>query len=584
MHDHTLLVDTLAVLFAAIVLVPLFRRLRLSPILGYLAVGMLLGPHGLGVVPDVTEVQFLAEFGVLFLLFTIGLELPLDRLKALRRYVFGLGGAQVVISAASMAAIGMWGFGLAWPAALIIGSALALSSTATVLQLMSERGELIQRHGRVCLAVLLMQDLAVAPLLALIPLLSLSGDGIATTLGLSLAKAVAALIVIVVIARYVLRPFYRAVVVGRSPELFTATALFIVLGTSLLTAEAGLSMALGAFLAGMLLSETEFRHQVESDIMPFRGLFLGLFFITVGMTVDGAVVVRDIELIGALLIGLLVLKSVVVIGLALAFGLPKPVALRTGLALAEGGEFAFVLLGLAVAQGLADPVVAQIVFIVVALSIVITPGLLALGHRLAAFFEKPEELPEGNLAAETEDLSDHVVIAGYGRVGQQIAAILIERGIPFVALETDPHAVRRARREGLPVFYGDASRADMLEAARLDHAKACVITMHKGSGEPALVSILHAHHPKLPIYVRAHDWEHSEELEEAGSSAVVEETAEVSLRLAALVLSSYGVTTEEVRVLTSDMRDDDYAKLKSLVAVRCYGQPPAGRKPQSDGA
>ena len=568
MQDHTVLIDALAVLFAAIVLVPLFRRLRLSPILGYLAAGMLLGPHGVAIVRDVADVQLLAEFGVLFLLFMIGLELPLDRLKALRRYVFGLGGSQVVLTAAVLGGLCVWLFDLPAATAVLIGSALALSSTATVLQLLSERGELIQRHGRVSLAILLMQDLAVAPLLALIPLLALSGDGILATLGLSLAKSVAALAVILIIARYVLRPFYRAVVAGGSPELFTATALFIVLGTSLLTAEAGLSMALGAFLAGMLLAETEFRHQVESDILPFRGLFLGLFFMTVGMNVDATLIVEEIALIGGLLIGMLVIKTALTTGLALLFGLPRAVALRSGLALAEGGEFAFVLLGLAVAQGLADPRVAQIAFIVVALSIVVTPALLALGKTIAQRLDRPEEAPAGNVAQETEDLNDHVVIAGFGRVGQQIAAILIERSVPFVALERDARAVQRARKLGLPVFFGDASRADILEAARLAHARACVITMHRGSGEGALVSVLRQRHPKLPIFVRAHDWEHSEELEHAGSSAVVEETAEMSLRLSALVLRSYGTPQEEVRDLNVLLRADDYAALKRLVSER----------------
>lgn len=568
MPDHGVLLDALVVLFAAIVLVPLFSRLKLSPILGYLAAGMLLGPHGIGVVPDVGEVQLLAEFGVLFLLFMIGLELPLDRLKALRRYVFGLGGAQVLLTGAVIAAICVVFFDLGIDGAILVGAALALSSTATVLQLLAERGELIQRHGRVSLAILLMQDLAVAPLLALIPLMAMEGDGIAQTLGLSLVKAVAALIVIIVIARYVLRPFYRAVVAGGSPELFTATALFIVLGTSLLTAEAGLSMALGAFLAGMLLAETEFRHQVESDIMPFRGLFLGLFFMTVGMSVDGSLILNEAALVGLLLIALLLVKAVIIMGLCLSFGLPAPASIRTGFALAQGGEFAFVLLGLAIAQGVVDGHAAQIAFIVVALSIVTTPALVALGRNLAVHLEKHRATPPASLSAEAEDLNDHVVIAGFGRVGQQIAAILVERNIPFVALERDAHAVRLARSQDLPVYFGDASRADILEAARLSHARACVLTMHKDSGEAALVAVLRARHPKLPIFVRAHDWDHSSDLDAAGSSAVVEETAEMSLRLSALVLRSYGVPLEEVRALNESLRGEDYAGLKTLVAER----------------
>lgn len=568
MQDHTILVDSLVVLFAAIVLVPLVRRLRLSPILGYLAAGMLLGPHGVAIVPNVDDVRLIAEFGVLFLLFMIGLELPLDRLKAVRRYVFGLGGAQVVLTTAALGGVIAWLFDVPAEAALLVGAALALSSTATVLQLLAERGELIQRHGRVSLAILLMQDLAVAPLLALIPLLATPGDSIVATLGLSLLKAVAALAAILVIARYVLRPFYHSVVAGGSPELFTATALFIVLGTSLLTAEAGLSMALGAFLAGMLLAETEFRHQVESDILPFRGLFLGLFFMTVGMTVDARLILSELPLIGGLLFGLLLIKTAITAALCFAFGLSRGVSVRTALSLAEGGEFAFVLLGLAVAAGLAEPRIAQLAFVVVALSIMVTPALVAAGRLIAERIRRPDAAPSGDLATETEDLVDHVVIAGFGRVGHQIAAILSDRAVPYVAIERDAAAVKEARRRGLPVFFGDASRADILEAARLAHARACVITMHKNSGEIALVGLLRHRHPDLPILVRAHDFEHSTELDGAGSSAVVEETAEVALRLSALALGSYGVGQEEVADLTRDMREDDYARLKDLVA-RC---------------
>ncbi len=568
MPNHEILFDALIVLFAAIMMVPLFRRLKLSPILGYLAAGMLLGPHGVGVVTELEEVQLLAEFGVLFLLFMIGLELPLDRLKALRKYVFGLGGAQVLVTTGVIAAICAAVFDLGVEASILIGASLALSSTATVLQLLAERGELIQRHGRVSLAILLMQDLAVAPLLALIPIMALQGEGLAETLGWSLVKAIAAFVSITVIARYVLRPFYRAVVAAGSPELFTATALFIVLGTSLLTEQAGLSMALGAFLAGMLLAETEFRHQVESDILPFRGLFLGLFFMTVGMSVDGSLIIRELALVGALLVGLLALKTLLITGLCLAFGLSGANSVRTGFSLAQGGEFAFVLLGLAVSQGLADRYAAQLAFIVVALSIVATPALVAMGRQIAQRLEKRRTNQPATLQSEADDLSDHVVIAGFGRVGQQVSAILVERNIPFIALEKDAQAVQVARRHGLPVFFGDASRADILEAARLSEARACVLTMHKDSGEAALISILRSRHPKLPIFVRAHDWDHSADLDEAGSTAVVEETAEMSLRLSALVLRSYGVTLDEVRALNESLREEDYAGLKALVSAR----------------
>lgn len=564
MQDHGVLIDGLAVLLAAIVLVPLFARLKLSPILGYLAAGMLIGPFGLGLISDTEEIRLLAEFGVLFLLFMIGLELPIERLKALRRYVFGLGGAQVALTGGLIAGACLVLFDMALEAAIVVGFGLALSSTATVLQLLSERGELIQRHGRVSLAILLFQDLAVAPLLALIPLLALPDGNLLAMLGLAAAKAAGALVVILLIGRYVLRPFYRAVVAHGGPELFTATALFIVLGTSLITAEAGMSMALGAFLAGMLLADTEFRHQVEIDIQPFRGLFLGLFFMTVGMGVDARILIEDMALIGALLVALMALKTLVILGLGAAFGLGRAVNLRAAFALAQGGEFAFVLLGLATLEGVVEARTAQIAFLVVGLSIVATPLMLAVGRRLAERLDGSAAPHEAELGAEAEDLADHVVIAGFGRVGQQLAAILADKGVTYVALERDSAHVAEARRAGLPVYFGDASHPDILEAARVDKAKACVITMHKGTGEERLVAVMRARHPALPIFARAHDWDHSRALESVGASGVVEETGEVSIRLAARVLRSFGTATEAVRDTTARLRAGDYAALRDL--------------------
>lgn len=564
MHDHGVLLDGLAVLLAAILLVPLFARLKLSPILGYLAAGMAIGPFGLGLISDTQEIRLLAEFGVLFLLFMIGLELPIERLKALRRYVFGLGGAQVLITGAAIAGACLAVFDMAVEGAIVLGFGLALSSTATVLQLLSERGELIQRHGRVSLAILLFQDLAVAPLLALIPLLALPDGNLLAMLGLAAVKAAAALVVIVLIGRYVLRPFYRAVVAHGGPELFTATALFIVLGTSLITAEAGMSMALGAFLAGMLLADTEFRHQVEIDIQPFRGLFLGLFFMTVGMGVDARILIEEMALIGALLVALLTLKTVVILALGAVFGLGRAVTFRAAFALAQGGEFAFVLLGLATLEGVVDARAAQIAFLVVGLSIVATPLMMLLGRRLAARVGGAARPHEAELGAEAEDLRDHVVIAGFGRVGQQLAAILSEKGLAYVALERDSALVANARRAGLPVYFGDASHPDILEAARVDHARACVITLQRGGGEERLIAVMRARHPDLPIFTRAHDWEHSRALDAAGASGVVEETGEVSLRLAARVLRSYGTGTEAVRETTARLRERDYEALREL--------------------
>ena len=436
MGEHVSLVYGLIILAGAIMIVPLFKRFRLSPILGYLVTGMAIGPHGFDLVPDGPVIRLMAEFGVLFLLFMIGLELPVDRLRAMRRYVFGLGTAQVLVTALVIFIIAI-NLGVSTSMAIVAGFGLALSSTATVLGELSERGEMVRRYGRVTLAVLLLQDLAVAPLLAMIPLL---GDDLPNHQALlyRAVKGLAALGLVVLLGRFVFRPLYALVVSAKMPELFTATSLFLVIGTSYLTSSADLSMALGAFLAGVLMADTEYRHQVEADIAPFRGLFLGLFFMTVGMIVDSTLLLRHGGLIFGLLVALLVGKAVIMAVIARFFGMDWAVASRSGLTLAQGGEFAFVLIGLAVTEGVFEKDIAQIIFLVVVLGIVATPFLISFGARVEDWFKEKEETEQPMLESEALDLRNHVVIAGFGRVGQTVADLLTEMEIPYVASGTGP--------------------------------------------------------------------------------------------------------------------------------------------------
>ena len=535
----------LILLLAAIVAVPLAQRLRASPVLGYLAVGLFVGPFGAGFIENTEDAQRLAEFGVVFMLFTVGLDLPLQRLMALRRYIFGLGLAQVVVTAAVLGAIA-WALGLTPPAALVAGSALALSSTATVLQLLTERGELTSRTGRVSFAVLLFQDLSVAPLLALLPLLRPGGSTMVAALALALIKGIAALVIIVLLGRLVLRPLYRIIAATRIRETFAATNLLVVLGIGSATALAGMSMALGAFLAGLLLAETEYRHQVEADIQPFRGLFLGLFFITVGMVIDMPFVLRHAAEVAALTLALLVAKSLLLWGLARVAGVANASAVRTSLLLSQAGEFAFVVFGIALQISILPKDTGEVLIAVVALSMATTPLMSVLGRRLAGWLQ-PAHAPEtARMAEETGDVSGHVIIAGYGRIGQIVGELLAAERIPYIAIDQSVTLVQDSRRRDRPVYFGDASRSEVLHAAGVERAQCAVITLDQPDAAERIVGALRRDHPDLRIIARSRDAKHARALEAAGAGDVIEEALEPGLQMGAAALRSAGTPADEI--------------------------------------
>ena len=547
--------NALVLLAAAVLVAPLLRRLKFSLVLGYLAAGAVIGPHALGMVDDVDETRELAEIGVVFLLFAIGLELSLERLKVMRRLVFGLGTAQVAVTGLAVTGIGVaMGYGLAVSA--VVGAALALSSTAFVLQLMTERGELATRHGRAAFAVLLFQDLAVVPILVVVPLVALGGDGesVATALLVMLLKAAVALTVIVVAGRRLLRPLYHVIAAANAPEVFTAMTLLVVLGIGWATQQVGLSMALGALLAGLLLSESEFRHQVEADIEPFRGILLGLFFMTVGMTVDLGLAVREFLTVAAFLAGLVVLKLVVMLALALAFRMPFAAALRAGALLAQGGEFAFVILGLAGSKALMPAGLSDLLFVVIAISMATTPAVVWLANWAG---DRMEHRHNQDLSDYDEggERSGHVIIAGFGRVGRIVARLLDAKLVPYVALDTDAQRVREARRAGAPVFYGDASRHEVLRRLGGERAQAVVVTLTTaGPGVDRTVAYLHTRFPELPIYARARDGGHARRLEELGAHGTVLETLEASLQLGGAVLRRSGAEWQDIEELIRQLR------------------------------
>jgi CPA2 family monovalent cation:H+ antiporter-2 len=557
------LFETVAFLLTVVVIVPLFKRINVSPILGYLAVGALIGPHSLSIVSNVEDVSHVAELGIVFLLFTIGLELSFERLRSYRRLIFGLGAAQVIASTTVIGAVAYY-WGNSAEAALIIGLCLALSSTAMVMQLLTERDEVSTSHGRASFSVLLFQDLAVVPILILLPVLAAeNNEAIWLDLGLSLLKAAIAIGVILLLGRLVFRRLFHIVAGTRNVDVFTAMILLSVLATSLLTAYAGLSLTLGAFLAGLLLAETEFRHQIESEVMPFKGLLLGLFFMSVGMMLDFSLVIDQAGLLILALIGLIVLKSIIGIALARFFGLQMQDALRVGLYLSEAGEFAFVLIGQAMTVYNLIPVeIGQFMVILAGLSMVLTPFLVYLAGALSQKLSSKDQslsTPENGI----EGLSNHVIIAGYGRVGKSVASILKQQSIDYVALDLDADSVRHSQISNDSVYYGDAARADVLKQIGADYARIMLITLDEPLAALRIVEVVKERWPDLTILVRARDAEHTEALYAHGADAVMPETIEASLQLAAMVLERVDVDESTISECLDKVRDNGYKQIKT---------------------
>ncbi|CAN6903483.1 unnamed protein product [Brassica oleracea] len=571
-EEEASLLDFLWLLLASVIFVPLFQKIPGGyPVLGYLAAGILIGPYGLSIIRNVHATKAIAEFGVVFLLFNIGLELSVERLSSMKKYVFGLGSAQVLVTAAVVGLVAHYVAGQAGPAAIVIGNGLALSSTAVVLQVLQERSESTSRHGRATFSVLLFQDLAVVVLLILIPLISpnsskggIGFQAIAEALGLAAVKAAVAITAIIAGGRLLLRPIYKQIAENRNAEIFSANTLLVILGTSLLTARAGLSMALGAFLAGLLLAETEFSLQVESDIAPYRGLLLGLFFMTVGMSIDPKLLLSNFPVVIGTL-GLLILgKTILVVVMGKLFGISVISAIRAGLLLAPGGEFAFVAFGEAVNQGIMSPQLSSLLFLVVGISMAITPWLAAGGQLIASRFELHDVRSLLPVESETDDLQDHIIICGFGRVGQIIAQLLSERLIPFVALDVSSDRVTIARSLDLPVYFGDAGSKEVLHKIGAERACAAVVALDAPGANYRCVWALSKYYPNVKTFVRAHDVVHGLNLEKAGATAVVPETLEPSLQLAAAVLAQVKLPTSEIANTINEFRTRHLSELTEL--------------------
>ena len=564
---------TLLYLLAAVLGVVTCRSLKLPPMLGYLAAGVLIGPHAMALAQNSEGVRHLGEFGVVFLMFAIGLEFSLPKLLAMRKQVFGLGLMQVL---ATMAVVtvggvalshwvgGIWDMG--WQTALALSGVLAMSSTAIVVKLMAERAELESEHGRRVMGILLFQDLAVVPLLILIPALGSASEQLLPALGWALIKAVVLVGLLLTGGQRFMRWWLTLVARRKSEELFMLNLLLITLGLAWLTELAGLSLALGAFIAGVLVSETEYRHQVGTDIRPFHDVLLGLFFITIGMMLDWHILVDRWALVLALLAVPLLVKAVIILVLARLMGATTGVALRSGLFLAQAGEFGFVLLSLTQDHGLVQPALMNPILAAMVLSMLATPFLIMYSNRivmkLVASDWMQQSLQMTTIARKTINTSKHVIICGYGRCGQNLARMLEREGIPYMALDLDPDRVRQAAAAGDSVVYGDATRLQALMAAGLVRASAVVVTYIDVPAALKVLANTRAHAPQVPVVVRTQDDAYLDKLQDAGATEVVPEAIEGSLMLASHALALVGVPMRRVLRVVQDQRDARYNMLR----------------------
>lgn len=560
--EHDLLTEILTLLAVSVLMVGIFRRLGLPPLLGYLFVGILVGPHALGWFVDNAAAHLLGEIGVAFLLFAIGLHFSASQFLAMRAVLLGLGGAQVLVGTVSGALIAWW-IGVPLETAVIVGGALAMSSTALVIKQLTDQFELKERHGNMSLGILLFQDLAAVPFLVAIPILaSDSGDGLGMALLIALGKGIVALVVMLAAGRLVLRRLFDEVARARSTELFTLTVLLVSLLAAWLTSLMGLSLALGAFLAGMMLSETEYRHQIDAELRPFKDILLGLFFISVGMQLNVAVIPGLWPWILLLVLGLVVGKGSVIALLTWGFSGSATVGLRTGAVLGHGGEFGLALLALALSTDLLSAANSQPILAAIVITMLLAPLMIrynaALPNRWLAASSKPAASTE-SISSAMEDSDRHVVLCGYGRVGEQMGNLLNAESIPYVALDLRPERVKHGWQADEPVFYGDASNGEILKAVGIERASALVISFNDDTMAAHIVHNARSMNGDLPILVRSEDDSNLEALLEAGATEVIPETLETSLMLTTNLMLLLNTPVERIDDLVQAIRRRRYS-------------------------
>ncbi len=556
--SHAYLIDLIILLFAAVVVVPLSQWVRLGAVPGFLIAGGLVGPSGLGLITNAEEVAHFAEIGVVLLLFVIGIELKPKLLWQIRRLVFGLGSAQVMVTGILLIMVSHLLFDISLRASILIGLALALSSTAFVLQLLTESKSLTSVYGRSAFAILLLQDLAVVPLLALVPLLAMPELSIGADIGLAALESLLLLGGVVAIGHYLLHPLLHRIALSRSSEIFTATAVLIVIGTALLTEHMGLSMAMGAFMAGLLLSGSSYKHQIMAEIHPFRGLLLGLFFMSMGMSLNLGLLLETPLLSLGLVSLLIVIKIAALYPVGLFYGLKRNQSGAASLVLAQSGEFALVLFSLALQAGLLEQGVFEQLLLVVLLSMLATP---LLAHWAQQMVKKPP-CPTCEPEVEVEPpVAAPVILVGFGRVGHRIGDVLKMAGYPYVALESSAAVVERERGKGYPVYFGDAHNPELLKGAGIEEAITVIVTINDPKATEELVGYLNHAYPKVKLYARGHNLEQCITLRKMGASDAVSENIEASLELAKMTLEDTGMAAEEGEAVVEAYRRSYHAEI-----------------------
>ena len=556
--------DTLLLLLATALITPLCKKIGTSPILGFLSAGMLLGPNGCGLISGIHTTETLAELGIVFFLFEMGIELSVERLLSMKKDVFGLGLTQFLTTALAVAGVGALA-GLPGNALVVLGGGLALSSSAFVLQLLKDKNQLATRFGRASFGILLFQDLAVVPLLVVTPILAGSGTGLAQALGSALVKAGLALGSIALAGRFVLNPLFKTVAQAQSQEAFLGVILLTVLSMSFMTEGLGLSNTLGAFLAGVLLSETKYRYQVEADIAPFRGILLGFFFVTVGFEIDLALIASQLPLVGGLVIGIMALKALITTALSLAFGLSLSTSQQTGLILSQGGEFAFVAFGLARSLGILDTATTKLLLTSASLTMALTPAMSSMGAKIAKKLEEQSDfthyLGQDRDANEIKESDDFAVVVGYGAVGKVVCDLLDRKFIKYVGLEVDPNKAIQARNAGLPIFYGDIGRQEVAEAFNVGKAKAVVVCIADRAQCNRVVIALRRWYPDVKIFARAANADHASRLQNTLNVAAMvpilpEDNLLLTLPFGGAVMKALGVAPEEVNAIIESRRKE----------------------------
>ncbi|ASI48012.1 potassium transporter [Anaplasma ovis str. Haibei] len=563
MSHASYLLDVVLLLSAAVVVVVVFGKLRISPVLGYFVAGAAIGQHGLQLVESSAIISSLGEFGVVFLLFLIGIELTFERLAAMRLHVFGFGTMQVIVTAALIWCIAR-AFGVDYESSVVIGGALALSSTAIVLQVLQEKGQQSTQVGRLSVAILLLQDFAVVPLIVLLPLLAGESDSLVMSLIHALLKAVAALALIFISGRLLLRPLFGTIAAMRSNEAFIATTLLVVLGAAFVTENFNLSMALGAFVAGLLVAETEYRYDVEQVVLPFKKLLMGLFFMVVGMSMDTELLINKLPVILALSVALILLKAIVICTLCRFFRFQLSVGVHAGLLLCQGGEFAFILFGLAAEKGVLSHNLAQALMVTTTVTMAFTPLLAALGHWMSGLLTKKNKITFSSqeLVLDTRDLDQHVIVVGFGRVGRIVAKVLTAEHVNYIASDIQPVVVTEGRKEGFPVYLGDLTKLETLTSMGIARAKAIIIAINNSVTTKKIISLVANNFRDTIVVVRIPDLTNAEAYRKLGAHYLIPETYETGLQLGGVALSISGFSEDAIASLQDALRAEDYGHIE----------------------